>query len=71
MAARANEVRKARAFLKERNLSLSAVALARAAAELGKNFAETIAFLMRLKQGAQNQQAQRRELLMAAAQGGE
>jgi hypothetical protein len=71
MGARASEVRKARAFLRGRSLSLSAVALVKAAAELNKSFSETIAFLMRLRQGAQNQQAQRREVLLAAAQSGE
>lgn len=58
------ELRAASELLRKRGLKRpSPSALVRAAKELGLALAETLAFLIRLKQGPQNQQAQRRELL--------
>lgn len=61
------EIKRAREYIRSHNLRISPSVLLRAARELGKSFAETIAFIMRMKQAGQNQQAQRRELLLRAA----
>ena len=34
---------------------------------MGKTFSDLLAFIMRLKQGSQNQEAQRREIVRSAA----
>lgn len=58
------ERRAAAALLKRKKLKRPSPAkLAAASKELGLGLAETLAFIMRLKQGPQNQQAQRREIL--------
>lgn len=57
-------VREAAALLKKRKMRRpSPRKLAAAADELGLGLSATLAFIMRLKQGATNQQAQRREIL--------
>lgn len=73
MAATADKVRKARAFLRQRRLMppLSPRTLATASEELQKSFADTISFIMDLRQGSQNQEAQNRQLLQAAAASGQ
>lgn len=64
MAAKPERLREAAALLKKRKLKKPSPArLAAAAAELGMGLAETLSFIMRMKQGPQNQQAQRREIL--------
>lgn len=61
---RASDLREARILLNRKGLRRpKPAALVRAAQELGWPLAETLAFIMRAKQGAQNQQAQRREIL--------
>ncbi len=61
---RAEQLRQAKALLDSRGLTRPKPRkLVKAASELGLGLAETLAFLMRLKQGPQNQQAQRREIL--------
>jgi hypothetical protein len=64
MAAKPERLREASALLKRRGVKRPSPAkLAAASQELGLGLAETLAFIMRLKQGPQNQQAQRREIL--------
>ena len=72
MSAAAAKVRAARAFLRQRRLTppLSPRTFATSAEETGKTFSDLLAFIMRLKQGSQNQESQRRELLTAAAKSG-
>lgn len=57
-------LREAQALLSKRKLRRPAPAtLVKAADELGLGLAATLAFLIRLKQGGQNQAGQRREIL--------
>jgi hypothetical protein len=72
MAATAAHVRAARSFLRQRRLMppLSPRLLATAADELQKSFAETVKFIMDLRQGSQNQEAQQRQIIQAAANAG-
>lgn len=67
---KAERVRKAANFLRGKALKVSPSALARAAAELGLGLAATLAFIQRLKQGAQDQSSQRRELLRKISETG-
>jgi hypothetical protein len=72
MSVIATKVRAARAFLRQRKLMppLSARTFAQSSDETGKSFSELLAFIMRLRQGGQNQESQRREILLAAAKSG-
>ena len=69
MSTSAIKVRSARAFLRQRKLTppLSPRTFATSADETGKTFSDLLAFIMRMKQGEQNQEAQRREIVLAAA----
>lgn len=61
---KASQVREAHALLKKHKLKKpKPKSLAAASEELGLPLAQTLAFIMRMKQGAANQQAQRREIL--------
>ena len=73
MSAAASKVRAARAFLRQRSLMppISPRTFAQSADETGKTFSDLLAFIMRLKQGTQNQEAQRREIVLSAAKAGE
>jgi hypothetical protein len=69
MPVSAQEIRAARSFLKRRKAAppISPARFAAAAKEQGKSFSELIRFLMRTYEGQQNEQAQRREVVLAAA----
>lgn len=69
MTATAAEVRAAKAFLKKRKVTppIGPAQFASAAKEQGKSFSELIRFIMRTYQGQQNQEAQNREVVLAAA----
>ena len=61
---KAGDLRAAAALLKKHKLKRpKPKKLVLAAQELGLGLTETLAFLIRLKQGAQNQSGQRREIL--------
>jgi hypothetical protein len=68
----AAKVRAARAFLRQRSLTppISPRTFATSSEETGKTFSDLLAFIMRLKQGEQNQESQRREIVLAAAKSG-
>ncbi len=69
MAPLPQKIRDARAFLRRRNLTppVSPRTFAQSADEMQKSFAELLRFIMRLKQGNQNQEAQRQEEIRAAS----
>lgn len=69
MSAKPEEIRAAKAFLKKRKLTppISPARLAAASKEQGKSFSDLIRFIARTYEGQQNEQAQRREVVLAAA----
>lgn len=69
MGTPAAKVRKARAYLRQRKMTppINPRTLAVASDEIDKSFADTLAFIMRMKQGETNQSAQQREIVRAAA----
>lgn len=69
MAVSQQKVREARAFLRQRNLMPPIIprVFARSADEMNKSFTELLRFIMRLRQGQQNQPAQNAEIIRSAA----
>lgn len=63
------QVREARAFLRQRQLTppVSPRTFARSAEEMGKTFSELLRFIMRLRRGGTQQSEQRQEVIRAAA----
>ena len=72
-APKPEEVRAAKAFLKKRKVTppISPARFAAAAKEQGASFSELIRFIMRTYQGQQNESAQQREVVLAAAGSGQ
>lgn len=70
-AATPPEVRKARAFLRSRNITTKEIPprkFANAAKELNKGFRELLRYLMQLRSGGQGQSTQRRENIRREAE---
>ena len=69
MSTSASKVRAARAFLRQRKLMppLSPRTFAASADEMQKSFSDLLRFIMRLRQGQQDQESQQQEIVRAAA----